>query len=216
MTSPIPYLTKLLTIRSKINDHINSLIKKEGELSVYKQQLADANEVVFNTENILFDYEKQKILIKGMYNISLTQMTKIEALCTVALRDILQDNKITFKIKMVETKKGVDTYFYTLSDAGENDVASCEAGGTKNILSVCLRLIFCEFCSPKVQGPIILDEVGANISEEYQCNFIEFLKQFSEKNNRQIILISHIEAAQNNAPKLVKVTRHNNASKVIS
>lgn len=191
------------------------LIRKEGERAVYKDKYNTVITDINTTESILLDYDKQKILIKAMYALSKTQLFKLEALCTAALQDILHDTSICFKIKMEETKKGVDTYFYTVSDAGETDIIQSEAGGTKNILSVCLRLIFAEFCAPKVQGPIILDEVGANISAEHQQSFVEFLRKFSEQNNRQIILISHIAVAQETAPTLIQVVRRNNESKIV-
>jgi len=76
-------------------------------------------------------------------------------------------------------------------------------------------LIFSEFCTPKIEGPIILDEVGANISAEYQNNFAEFLRQFSEKNNRQIILISHINAVCEKAPLLVTIYKKGNESYIM-
>lgn len=202
----------LYNMNQFIQEELILLSKKEGEYEVYKQQLADLEKKKLQQDAIKFDLENQKVLIKALYSVSKTQLDKIENLCTVALRDILQDNSIQFKIKMEETKRGVDTYFYTVSSAGENDIMQSEAGGVKNILSVCLRLIFTEFCTPKIEGPIILDEVGANISAEYQNNFAEFLRQFSEKNNRQIILISHIQAAREKAPCLITIYKKDNQS----
>lgn len=205
-------IKRLYDLRKYLDDTLLFLAKKEGEYEVYKKQLSDLEKQKKNLDVIKFDLENQKILIKALYSVSKTQLDKIENLCTVALRDILQDNTIQFKIKMEETKRGIDTYFYTVSSSGENDIMQSEAGGVKNILSVCLRLIFTEFCTPKIEGPIILDEVGANISAEYQNNFAEFLRQFSEKNNRQIILISHIQAARDKAPCLITIYKKENQS----
>lgn len=201
-------IRKVYNIKNIIKDRLMDIAKKEGELAVYTEQLKKLESEYNNKSIVKFDLDNEKILIKALYNISRTQLTKIENLCTVALQDILQDTSIKFKIRMVETKRGVDTYFYTVSTDGENDIMQSEAGGTKNILSVCLRLIFSEFCTPKIEGPIILDEVGANISAEYQNNFAEFLRQFSEKNNRQIILISHIQAVHEKAPQLITVYKN--------
>lgn len=208
-------LDKLYKLGSFINDELIDIAKKEGEYNIYKSQLTELENKYKNLQAVKFDLDNEKILIKALYGISRTQLSKIENLCTVALQDILQDKTIKFKIKMEETKRGIDTFFYTLSKDGENDIIQSEAGGTKNILSVCLRLIFSEFCTPKVEGPIILDEVGANISAEYQNNFAEFLRQFSEKNNRQIILISHINAVQEKAPQLITIYKHGNESLIM-
>lgn len=208
-------IKKLYNLNSFINEELINIAKKEGEYNVYKKQLEILERDLNNIKTIKFNLDNEKILIKALYGISKTQISKIENLCTVALQDILQDKTIKFKIKMEETKRGIDTFFYTLSKDGENDIMQSEAGGTKNILSVCLRLIFSEFCTPRIEGPIILDEVGANISAEYQNSFAEFLRQFSEKNNRQIILISHINAVQEKAPQLVTIYKHGNESKIM-
>ena len=208
-------LKKLYNLNRFINEELLDIAKKEGEYAIYKSQL-EALENKYNaTKAVKFELDNEKILIKALYGISKTQLSKIENLCTVALQDILQDKTIRFKIKMEETKRGIDTFFYTLSKDGENDIIQSEAGGTKNILSVCLRLIFSEFCTPKIEGPIILDEVGANISAEYQNNFAEFLRQFSEKNKRQIILISHISAVCEKAPLLITIYKKGNESHIM-
>lgn len=208
-------LNKLYQLNKFIDDELLYIATKEGEYNIYKSQLEDLQNKCKEAQDFKFELDNEKILIKALYGISRTQLSKIENLCTVALQDILQDKTIKFKINMEETKRGIDTFFYTLSKDGENDIIQSEAGGTKNILSVCLRLIFSEFCKPKVEGPIILDEVGANISAEYQNNFAEFLRQFSEKNNRQIILISHINAVQEKAPQLITIYKHGNESLIM-
>lgn len=208
-------IKKLYNLNSFINEELLDIAKKEGEYTIYKTQLEELERKYNAAKTVKFELDNEKILIKALYGISKTQLSKIENLCTVALQDILQDKTIKFKIKMEETKRGIDTFFYTLSKDGENDIIQSEAGGTKNILSVCLRLIFSEFCTPKIEGPIILDEVGANISAEYQNNFAEFLRQFSEKNNRQIILISHINAVCEKAPLLVTIYKKGNESYIM-
>lgn len=207
-------LDKVYKLKKFMEDLFLDIAKLEGEANIYNKQLADLEAKQQELVSTKLDLENEKILIKTLLKISQTQLSKIENLCTVALQDILHDTNIKFKISMEETKKGIDTYFYTVSDAGESDIMQSEAGGVKNILSVCLRLIFLEFCKPKIQGPIILDEVGANISAEYQSAFGEFLRQFSEKNNRQIILITHNNSIKEKAPNLITIYKQGSESKV--
>jgi DNA repair exonuclease SbcCD ATPase subunit len=93
----------------------------------------------------------------------------------------------------VEKKKvATDTNFFIEDKiAGEIDVLRGEAGGTKNIISIALRLLFSELYHPKIAGPIILDEAGGNISADHQASFGKFLKRFSNAVKRQIILVTH-------------------------
>lgn len=48
-----------------------------------------------------------------------------------------------------------------------------------------------ETIKPRVQGPIILDEPGKHVSEDYIVPMIEFLKSVGETFGRQIILVTH-------------------------
>ena len=115
-------IKRLYNLKQYLDDTLLFLAKKEGEYEVYKKQLDELEKQKKNLDIIKFDLENQKILVKALYSVSRTQLDKIENLCTVALRDILQESSIQFKIKMEETKRGVDTYFYTVSSAGENDI----------------------------------------------------------------------------------------------
>jgi len=120
------------------------------------------------------------------------QISKVEQICTSALQEVFDNSKLSFLIKAEPKRGGIETSFAINDDeVGELDLIWGEAGGTKNIVATCLRLIFTELCSPRVEGPIVLDEVGGNISAEFQENFGKFLRNFSESTRRQIILVSH-------------------------
>jgi DNA repair exonuclease SbcCD ATPase subunit len=62
-------------------------------------------------------------------------------------------------------------------------------GGVADIISLALRLAVGELSG--VQGPLFLDEVGKHVSQEYAPNVAYFLKEYSEKFGRQIVLITH-------------------------
>ena len=65
-------------------------------------------------------------------------------------------------------------------------------GGVADVVSLALRLAVTELS--EVRGPVFLDEVGKHVSAEYAPNVAYFLKEYSGKFGRQMILITHNEA----------------------
>jgi DNA repair ATPase RecN len=131
-------------------------------------------------------------LLQLVSEYSQSQIGKVEEICSDALREILDDPDIEFKIKTDKKRNAVETRFYIQDKkSGLVDIMQGEAGAVKNIVSIGLRLIFLELYNPRIEGPVILDEVGGNISLDFQQSFGRFLKKFSDLTGRQIILISH-------------------------
>ena len=169
----------LLEKHTGSRDMLHTLIKEETDKLVYFDQEMETCDKIIN-------------LLQAVLDNAQGQVVQIENICTDAIQQILGDPDIQFKIKVEKKKVATDTRFL-IDDkvAGEIDVMSGEAGGTKNIISVALRLLFSELYHPKIAGPIILDEAGGNISTDHQSSFGKFLKRFSNAVKRQIILVTH-------------------------
>lgn len=136
--------------------------------------------------------EMRDCLLKVKEELRKRAIEFVENIVTWGLREIFLDESIEFKIKL-EYKRNKPEIDFLIKDkkSGEFlDVVDCEAGGTKDVIGVMLRFAFILINSNK-HFPIILDEVGKHISREYQKRFALFLRKFSEKFNRQVILVSH-------------------------
>lgn len=146
--------------------------------------------------------------LQNMHDMVQKQLHKVEFICTQAIQNVLCSPEIIFKILSEKKRNSVDTSFVVVDNkVGQIDLMYGEAGGTKNVVSVCLRLIFAELCNPRVDGPIVLDEAGVNISSDYQSNFGKFLKNFSESTGRQIILVSHYRPVISEAVTVIPLHR---------
>jgi len=153
-------------------------------------------------------YDRCTNFLQNMQDLVQKQLNKIEYICTQSVQSVLCSPEIVFKILSDKKKNSVDTSFTVVDKVlGNIDLTYGEAGGTKNVVSVCLRLIFAELCNPRVDGPIVLDEAGGNISSEYQSNFGKFLKSFSASTGRQIILISHHNPVISEADSVITLYR---------
>jgi DNA repair exonuclease SbcCD ATPase subunit len=95
-------------------------------------------------------------------------------------------------------------YTFKMSKDNHSRSLMCYGGGIRNIISTLLRFVFVKYLSYKM--PFVLDEVGSNISKEYQSKFGFLLKVFSEKLDVQIILITHQSRIAEHADKIINVS----------
>ena len=168
------------------------LEKHTGARDAYVGLIKETEDAIAFLDKDIDTCEKVNNLLQLVLDNSQNQVGKIEKICSDALQSVLGDPSLKFKIKTEKKKVNIDTDFLIEdSKVGDIDLMRGEAGGTKNTVSVALRLIFSELYNPRIEGPIILDEAGGNISADHQASFGKFLKTFSRAANRQTILITH-------------------------
>lgn len=134
---------------------------------------------------------------------------KIESIITQAIQEVYGDKALKFKIAF-ENKRGTVSVEFKLWDANLKqylNLVRCEAGGIKNIIAAILRLVVIDLYHPKIEGPVILDEIGVHISQEYRARFGKFLQQYSQLTGRQIILVSHLDKVNEYADKKIRLKR---------
>ena len=141
---------------------------------------------------------------------------KIESIITQAIQEVYGDKALKFKIAF-ENKRGTVSVEFKLWDNNLKqylNLVRCEAGGIKNIISAILRLVVIDLYHPKIEGPVILDEIGVHISQEHRARFGKFLQQYSQLTGRQIILVSHLEKVNEFADKKIRMKRIETDSEV--
>lgn len=134
---------------------------------------------------------------------------KIESIVTQAIQEVYGDKALRFKIDF-ENKRGAVSVEFKLWDDNLKEylnIIRCEAGGIKNIISAILRLVVIDLYNPKIEGPVVLDEIGVHISQEHRARFGKFLQQYSRLTSRQIILVSHLEKVNEHADKKIRLKR---------
>lgn len=60
-----------------------------------------------------------------------------------------------------------------------------------DIVSLALRIALMESGRHKIDGPLMLDEPGKHVSEEYGMMLAQFLKGVTQKTKRQVLLVTH-------------------------
>ena len=120
---------------------------------------------------------------------------QVEDLVTRCLQFIFETD-IEFLIELSEKRSVPNAEFYVRSnyDEGYSIITKPElerGGGVVDIISIALRIAFIQLHKPVLQGPIILDEPGKHVSEDYIFNLGDFLSKSRSLFKRQIIMVTH-------------------------
>lgn len=134
---------------------------------------------------------------------------KIESIITQAIQEVYGDKALKFKIIFENKRSAVSVEFKLWDDNLKQflNIVRCEAGGVKAIVSTILRLVCIDLNHPRIEGAVVLDEVGSQLSADHQERFGLFLQQYSKLTGRQIILVSHQEGVIKGADKIIRLKR---------
>ena len=180
--------------------------QKEALQSQYDTNLATIQEAVRSSDI----FQKASTLLQLVSEKTREQsISKIESIVTQAIQEVYGDKALKFKVVFENKRNAVSVEFKLRDDILKQDlnIIRCEAGGIKNIIAAILRLVVIDLYHPKIEGPVILDEIGVHISQEHRARFGKFLQQYSELTGRQIILVSHLETVKEYADRKIKLKR---------
>lgn len=114
-------------------------------------------------------------------------------------QEYLKDNE-TYKKELEEI---IDSY---------TDIVYNNGGAIGEVLGLVLRLLLIELL--QIKGPVFLDEPTSAVSEEYASRVGMFIKNLSQKFNRQVIFVTHSQALASAANKIYEVTKDKDISTV--
>lgn len=190
----------------------NKLRYLEGQKEVVSRQYADNISAIKEAELQSDVYFKAATLLQHVSQKTREQsIGKIESIVSQAIQEIYGNRSLRFKI-VFEHKRSTVAVEFKLWDDELNqylNLVRAEAGGIRSIVSTILRLVVIDLYYPRIEGPVILDEVGSQISEEYRARFGKFLQQYSQLSGRQIILVSHLEKVNEFADRRIRFKRTN-------
>jgi len=183
---------------------------KDEKTEILSNKIAEKQKL----DSSLYEINKVRALLEQC-NIVSRDFIKIEVeqLVTRGLRTIFSNPQIQFNIEFVEKRNQTEAVFFLTSekeDRIESDLTFAHGGGVIDIISISLRLIIMQLL--KLNGPIILDEPGKNISAQYIANFGLFLMQTAKAFDRQIIMITHNDTLISYASNIIEVEKKGDKS----
>ena len=178
---------KLEQINSKLN------IEK-GKLQVISQNFENTKKEL--DKEIKYEDLLTKVILLFQKTYAREQSKRqVEDLVTRCLQFIFETD-IEFLIELSEKRSVPNAEFYVRSNYDEGYSIRTKpelerGGGVVDIISIALRIAFIQLHKPVLQGPIILDEPGKHVSEDYIFNLGDFLSKSSSLFKRQIIMVTH-------------------------
>ena len=178
---------------SKLN---NKILSDEGKIEILNDQLEKIEKKLEDKEKYSEVLTQVSLLFQKTSEFAREQSKRqIEDTVTKCLQFIFETD-IEFLIELSEARSVPIAEFYVQSNYSEGYSIKTKpeiarGGGVVDIISLALRIAFLQQNQPSLSGPLILDEPGKHVSNDYIFNLGEFLKQSSNVFNRQIIMVTH-------------------------
>lgn len=102
---------------------------------------------------------------------------------------------IAFEVELLERRGQPEAEFYVVSTYGGVKVRTrpedARGGGVVDVISMALRMALLETSVPSLPGPLLLDEPGKHVSQEFAPNLARFIKSLSDAFGRQVLMVTH-------------------------
>ena len=215
--------TTQITTLSSIEFHLSELRsrynKAIGQKEMLEQQKADTDTALQQARQDVALWRDVQTLFSKVSEFARAQLkARIEETVSAALQAVFERDDMRFEIEIKTSDGQPAASWQVVSMYGDTSVAgdpeSSRGGGVSDVVSLALRLALLELSRPRVEGPVLLDEVGKHISAQYAPNVAQFLKQYAQKTGRQIILVTHVNALAEVADVSYRVSQENGVSEV--
>lgn len=212
------YKSKVDEIKKLNKDLENKILQDKTKKGMLIEKKTKLTEEVKNLDEKNMIFEKAKLLLEKTSDFARKQAIKsIENMVTGALHEIFSSNsKFIIEQKSNNGKVAVDFFLEDEIDGEKilTDPQEQRGGGYVDIISLALRFAMIEVFSPKIEGPILLDEPAKFVSEDYIYNVAEFLSKVAESFNRQIIMVTHSKYLSNIGDRTFEVIKRDDVSEV--
>lgn len=140
--------------------------------------------------------QKAHILLQEAAKMAREQgKARLEEVVTAALHYVFGPH-LRFEVELTESAGRAQAEFYIVTEQDGETIRTrpmdANGGGVVDIVSLALRIALLELHQdPRLMGPIILDEPGKHVSDEYAEKMASFLRYVSQTFGRQVILVTH-------------------------
>jgi DNA repair exonuclease SbcCD ATPase subunit len=186
---------KLAEIKHKLKKARKEWMKRDAQRQVYLKQLSDIEQELANLEKVQDLLQKVRLLFqKASEYARLQAKQQLETTVTNALQYVFGP-EFRFEIELSDSSRNPTAEFYVVTEWNgqviRNKPQDARGGGVVDIISLALRIALLQMIRPRPEGPILLDEPGKHVSEDYIVPMVEFLRSVTETFGRQIIMVTH-------------------------
>jgi DNA repair ATPase RecN len=188
---------RVSTLTRKLSLMQDEYNQRKAQQSILEKQKSQLETKIQAERDQKLELEKiSALLVKTAESAREAGRQRMEKVVTRALQSIFGPD-FSFKIEMDEAGGKPIARFLVCSPGEngeliENEQQDSRGGGINDIVAFALQVaVMVVYNEPKIQGPIVLDEPGKHVSEEYVVKFGEFLDFISKTFNRQIFMVTH-------------------------
>lgn len=204
----------------EIKKSIQNLEKKvnslEGEYKLLNKQLEDSIIKQKDLQSLQITNQKAIELLHLVKKVTEEKITEtFEKVVTSALQIIHQSDEYKFKLEFGRRGSLPEVKFNVLTPEMENyhNILDVTAGGSRDIVALALRFVILELS--KMNGFLFLDEPEKRLDNPYTLSqMIKFIKDFQEKTQRQIIIITHSQEFVDAVNNPIIIERNNEIKKI--
>lgn len=167
----------------------------DAERKLLEEQLERKKTELERLKETIDVYEKARTLLQQSAEYAREQAKQqMETIVTNALQYVFGP-LFSFQIEIEDSGNKATAEFYVVTEYEGVKVKTrpedSRGGGVVDIVSLALRVAILETIQPRRSGPLLLDEPGKHVSNDYILQLYEFLKSLSTMFERQIIMITH-------------------------
>ncbi|MGG1014792.1 chromosome partitioning protein ParA [Bacillus subtilis] len=183
---------QLMKVKADVRQASAKVSALIGQRDLLSKQKEEARNRLEAAQQELNNFDLVQILLQKTSEYARQQAKKqIEDIVTSALSVVFgKDYRF---IVNIEVKANQPVAEYWLESEGVTTQLKPpdydRGGGVADVVSLALKLAVGELSG--VRGPLFLDEAAKHVSQEYVQNVAFFLKEFGQKFNRQMVLVTH-------------------------
>ncbi len=141
----------------------------------------------------------------------------VERVVSWALQSVFGP-EISFEVGLAERRDQPEADFVVVSTYGgttpvKTEPTEARGGGIVDVISLALRSVLLE--RTRMGGPLVLDEPGKHVSEEFARPLGELIRAMSDDAGRQIIIVTHNSELAETGESAYRVEIRNGESRVL-
>ena len=181
--------------RNALNRLESLYSRRYGQAETLQKQREESLARLRETSAEIELLEKVRLLLQETSSLAREKARRqIEHTVTHALQFVFGPG-ISFRIELVERRNQPEAEFYVVSQYGEVEVKTrpqdARGGGVVDVVSLALRVSLLETLRPPMLGPLLLDEPGKHLSDEFAPHLALLIKEMSGTFSRQVLMVTH-------------------------
>lgn len=201
-----------LTVLQQELDELNQQYARIQWLRHEKERLQQELEQLQSERSVI--QQARLLLLEAGKEARKSVKSLLESIVTRMLQAVY-DETYRFEVEINEEGKEAQVHFYVcIGDEIREEPTEAMGGGVSDVITIALRIAYKVLCSPKIGGPLILDEPAKQLDKERTPLLGQILHDIAHEMGIQIIMITHDPGLAGWADRTHRIHLNNNVSNI--